>query len=152
VMPVPGNDAIARKVLAALPRRAAHSVMRWKNVLVGQGTYTLSRRRPELAKRLIRRTQEAYLPDGFDADTHLTPPYEPWDQRVCMVPDGDLFAAVSSRRASIVTDTVDRFEPTGVRLSSGRVLEADVVVTATGFTLNPLGGVAAGRRRAGRDR
>jgi monooxygenase len=141
VMPVPSNDAIARNVLRALPPKAAHSVMRWKNVLVGQGTYTLSRRRPALARRLIRRAQQPYLPDGFDADTHLTPPYDPWDQRLCMVPDGDLFAAVSSGRASIVTDTVDRFEPQGVRLSSGRVLEADVVVTATGFTLSPLGGV-----------
>jgi len=141
VMPVPRSDALARMVLAALPPKAAHSVMRWKNVLVGQGTYTLSRRRPELAKRLVRRAQAAYLPADFDADTHLAPPYDPWDQRLCMVPDGDLFAAIASGRASIVTDTVDRFEPGGVRLSSGRLLEADVVVTATGFTLNPLGGV-----------
>ena len=141
VMPVPGDDAVARTVLAALPPKAAHSVMRWKNVLVGQGTYTLSRRRPELARRLIRRAQREYLPAGFDADTHLTPPYEPWDQRLCMVPDGDLFTAVAAGRASIVTDTIERFEPTGVRLASGRVLDADVVVTATGFTLNPLGGV-----------
>ena len=141
VMPVPSNDAIARAVLAVLPPKAAHGVMRWKNVLVGQGTYTLSRRRPELVRQLIRRAQQAYLPDDFDADTHLSPPYDPWDQRLCMVPDGDLFTAVSSGRASVVTDSIDRFEPAGVRLSSGRVLEADVVVTATGFTLNPLGGV-----------
>ncbi|MGA7688509.1 MAG: NAD(P)/FAD-dependent oxidoreductase [Jiangellales bacterium] len=141
VMPVPSDDALARTMLAALPPNAAHSVMRWKNVVVGQGTYTLSRRRPELARRLIRRTQQAYLPDDFDADTHLTPPYDPWDQRLCMVPDADLFRAVSSGRASIVTDTIERFEPTGVRLLSGHVLEADVVVTATGFTLNALGGV-----------
>ncbi len=141
VMPVPRSDGLARTVLAVLPPKAAHNVMRWKNVLVGQGTYTLSRRRPDLAKRLIRRAQKHYLPAGFDADTHLTPPYDPWDQRLCMVPDGDLFAAVSSGRASMVTDAVERLEPDGVRLSSGRVLEADVIVTATGFTLNPLGGV-----------
>lgn len=141
VMPVPGSDVVAEKVLAALPARAAHHVLRWKNVAVGQGVYALSRRRPELAKRLIRRMQAPYLPAGFDADTHLSPSYNPWDQRLCMVPDGDLFGAISAGQASVVTDEIDRFEPTGIRLASGELLEADVVATATGFTLSPLGGV-----------
>ena len=135
------RDPMASALLRVLPPRAAYPVLRWKNVLAGQGFYALSRRRPLLVRRLLRRVQKPLLPADFDFDTHLTPTYEPWDQRLCVVSDGDLFAAISDRRASIVTDTIERFEPAGVRLRSGALLPADVVVTATGFTLEPMGGV-----------
>lgn len=79
------------------------------------------------------------LPKNFDVDTHFTPRYDPWDQRLCMVPDGDLFKAISSGRASVVTDVIDRFTPTGIRLASGRELAADLVVTATGLTMSAFG-------------
>jgi cation diffusion facilitator CzcD-associated flavoprotein CzcO len=105
-------------------------------------SYQLSRRRPRLAKALIRKGVEAQLPEDYDVDTHFSPHYSPWDQRLCVCPDGDLFKAISSDRAAIVTDQVESFTEKGIRLRSGRELEADVIVTATGLQLLPLGGIA----------
>jgi cation diffusion facilitator CzcD-associated flavoprotein CzcO len=138
--PLPARDPVAAAVLRLLPARAAYPVLRWKNVLASQGFYALSRRRPALVRRLLRRAQEPLLPPDYDF-THLTPRYEPWDQRLCVVSDGDLFEAVRAGTATIVTDTIERFEPAGIRLGSGALLGADLVVTATGFTLQPMGGV-----------
>ena len=113
--------------------------------------FQLSRRRPEFVKRLIRRGVERQLPAGYDIDTHFKPTYNPWDQRMCLVPDGDLFASISNGSASVVTDRIETFTERGLALESGAELEADVVVTATGLNLVPLGGIdARGRRRAGR--
>jgi cation diffusion facilitator CzcD-associated flavoprotein CzcO len=103
-------------------------------------TFQLARRRPELAKKLVRRGLERQLPPGYDIDTHFTPHYNPWEQRLCLVRDADLFEAIGADQASIVTDQVDTFTPAGVRLASGRELEADVIVTATGLALLLLGG------------
>ncbi len=104
-------------------------------------TYWLARRRPELVKRMVRRGVAGALPAGYDVDTHFKPRYDPWDQRLCLVPDGDLFAAIADGSAEIVTDRVASFTETGIRLESGRELEADVVVTATGLDLLFLGGM-----------
>jgi cation diffusion facilitator CzcD-associated flavoprotein CzcO len=113
----------------------------WKNVLLSIGQYEMCRRWPALMARKIRADAAKRLPAGYDVETHLTPRYKPWDQRVCLAPEGDLFAALASGRASIVTDQVDRFVAEGLRLASGRVLAADVVVTATGLNMLALGGI-----------
>jgi len=109
--------------------------------LMTQGMYQLSRRRPEVVKRMIRRQLEKQLPAGYDIDTHFTPRYNPWDQRFCVVPDGDLFKAIYTGKVEVVTDHIDRFTDKGLRLESGRELEADVIVTATGLELLFLGGM-----------
>ena len=109
--------------------------------LVTQGSYVVSKRRPALVRRILRALTKAQLPDGYDVDTHFNPRYDPWDQRLCVVPDGDLFKAIRSGTASVVTDEVDTFTPDGVRLRSGEELPADVVVTATGLELLFIGGI-----------
>jgi monooxygenase len=141
VVSLPGEDPIAKAVRRVLPSTAAYAVVRWKNVLVGMLVYQLSRRRPRLVKRLVRRAIERRLPAGYDIDTHFNPSYDPWDQRMCLVPDSDLFAALSAGRASIATDHIDTFTPDGLRLESGRELPADIIVTATGLNLLALGGM-----------
>lgn len=103
--------------------------------------FQLSRRAPGVVKRFLRRAAKGRLPSGYDVDRHFSPRYNPWDQRLCVVPDGDLFAALSAGRASVVTDTIDTFTEQGIRLASGEELPADVVVTATGLNLLALGGM-----------
>jgi cation diffusion facilitator CzcD-associated flavoprotein CzcO len=103
--------------------------------------FQLSRRRPRLMKKLLRMGLQRRLPPGYDIDAHFTPRYEPWDQRMCFAPDGDLFAAISAGRASVVTDRLESFTEDGIRLASGRQLPADIVVTATGLNLLPMGGL-----------
>src|SRR5215213_2271043 len=142
VLSLPADDPVARLAGRVLPTSAAYSVVRWKNVLATMLLFQLSRRRPESVKRMIRRGVERQLPAGFDVDTHFSPPYSPWDQRMCFVPDGDLFRAVRSGSASVVTGTIDRFTRGGIRLTSGEELEADVVVTATGLNLLAIGGMS----------
>jgi cation diffusion facilitator CzcD-associated flavoprotein CzcO len=106
------------------------------------GSYQLSRRRPELMKRFIRAGAKRYLPDGFDIDKHFKPRYDPWDERMCVVPDGDLFRSIRHGKASIATDTIETLDETGIQLTSGEHLDADVIVTATGLNALPAGGVA----------
>ena len=108
---------------------------------LAQAFYQLCRRRPDLAGRLLRSGLERLVDDDALLDAHFTPTYRPWDQRLCVMPDGDLVRAVAEGRAAIVTDTIDRFVPEGIRLASGRVLAADLVVLATGLTLLPLGAI-----------
>jgi cation diffusion facilitator CzcD-associated flavoprotein CzcO len=141
VLSQPGRDALADGLRRRLPAGAAHAVLKWKNVLLSTAFFQLSRRAPGIARRLLRRGVEAQLPAGFDVDTHFTPTYDPWDQRLCLVPDGDLFRALSSGDASVVTDSIERFTPDGIRLASGHDLAADVVVTATGLELLLFGGM-----------
>ena len=138
----PGEDRVADSLRRHLPAQWAHDVIRWKNVLLTQFSFALSRRAPDLVKRGIRKGVTEALPDGYDVDTDFTPRYNPWDQRLCLVPDGDLFAAITAGRADVVTDTIETFTETGIRLSSGIELEADIVVTATGLTMQLLGGIA----------
>jgi cation diffusion facilitator CzcD-associated flavoprotein CzcO len=141
IVSLPARDPLADFVRRLLPARFAYPLVRWKNVLVTTAFYKLSRRAPGLVKKLLRRALERRLPPDFDIDTHFTPTYDPWDQRVCLVPDGDLFNAVSEGRASIVTDRIATFTEKGLLLESGAELEADLIVTATGLNLLPLGGL-----------
>ncbi|MCP3786908.1 NAD(P)/FAD-dependent oxidoreductase [Micromonospora sp. A3M-1-15] len=141
VIALPSRDPLADAARRWLPAKAAYAVTRWKNVALGVANFQLSRRAPGVVKRFLRRAAKGRLPVGYDLDRHFSPRYNPWDQRLCVVPDGDLFAALSAGTASIVTDTIDTFTERGIRLSSGEELPADVVVTATGLNLLALGGM-----------
>jgi cation diffusion facilitator CzcD-associated flavoprotein CzcO len=141
IISLPGEDPIASWLRRKLPLKAAYAVTRWKNVLLTMASFQLSRRRPEVMKRMLRKWAEAQLPEGYDIDRHFKPTYDPWDQRMCLVPDGDLFKAISDGRASVVTDQIDTFTEKGILLQSGEELEADVIVTATGLNLLPVGGM-----------
>ncbi|MEV4483021.1 flavin-containing monooxygenase [Micromonospora coxensis] len=141
VISLPSRDVVADTLRRWLPEKAVYPVVRWKNVLLGTANFQLSRRAPKLVKSFLRRAAKGRLPAGYDVDRHFSPRYDPWDQRLCVVPDGDLFRAVAAGRASVVTDTVDTFTPDGIRLGSGQELPADVVVTATGLQLLALGGM-----------
>lgn len=137
----PGQDRIANWLRRRLPARMAYGVTRWKNVGMGMFFYRLTRRKPEKMKeRLIGMVREHLGPD-YDVETHFTPRYNPWDQRLCAVPDADLFDAIRDGRADVVTDTIDTFTETGIRLASGRELAADIVVTATGLEMALMDGV-----------
>ena len=140
---VPGRDKVADTFRAVLPQRAAYKLARTKNILFSVGFYQFCRRRPEAARKLLTGLSTRILRDEALVREHLTPSYDPWDQRLCAVPDADLFKTLRSGSASIVTDHVDAFVPEGIRLKSGQVLEADVVVTATGLQLLAFGGVSA---------
>jgi monooxygenase len=141
VVSLPGEDAVAEALRKFLPHRAVYSIVRWKNVLIQSFTYRLSRSRPGFFKKVLRKGLEKALPPGYDIDTHFKPKYNPWDQRLCVVPDGDLFKALRDGSAEIVTDHIERFTAKGIKLESGKELEADVVVTATGLNLQFLGGM-----------
>jgi monooxygenase len=141
VISLPERDGIADALRRRLPMRLAYPLARWKNVLLMMLSFQASRRRPELVKSLIRKGVVAELPPGYDVDRHFNPPYNPWQQRLCVAPDGDLFAAVRAGRASILTDRISTFTETGLELESGQRLEAEVVVTATGLRLLAFGGI-----------
>ena len=138
----PAHDRVAAALLRVLPKTVAAAVARWKNVLIGTFYYRLARRRPAQVKERIVAMAAAQAGPRCDARTHFAPRYDPWDQRVCLVPDGDLFRAIRAGRAEVVTDTIERFTPTGIRLASGATLPADVVVVATGLELQLLGDIA----------
>ncbi|MFI6391923.1 flavin-containing monooxygenase [Nonomuraea sp. NPDC050547] len=139
---LPDVDRTADALRRLLPARLAHTLVRAKNVLRSQLIYWLSRRYPERTKRYLRRGVLRFLPDPAYADRHFTPGYQPWDQRLCVVPNGDLFRDVTAGRASVVTGRIARFTKDGITLESGKELAADVVVSATGLSLIPLGGIA----------
>jgi monooxygenase len=141
ILSIPQEDTLANGLRRLLGRRAGYAVSRAKNVVLQSASYRLCRRRPELAKAVLRRGVRKQLPDGYAVDTHFAPKYAPWDQRLCLVPDGDLFRAISRGQVSVVTDEIDGFTPGGIRLGSGRELPADIVVTATGLNLLALGGI-----------
>jgi monooxygenase len=141
VISMPSEDPLAKLVRRYLPERVAHRALRWKNVMLMMGSYQLSQRRPKVARGLIRAGVKKALPTGFDVDKHFNPSYKPWDQRICLVPDADLFKAIGSGRASIVTDRIKTFTERGIELESGQFLEADVVITATGLNMLVLGGM-----------
>jgi len=137
----PSSDAIAEKLKRWLPALLAYRLVRLKNVLIGMYFYRLARKYPVQAKaRLVGLVQHELGP-GFDVARHFTPHYNPWDQRICLVPDGDLFKSIREGRASVATDRIERFTEHGIRLESGEILPADIVVTATGLQLIVLGDV-----------
>ena len=138
----PGKDALANRLRRWLPARTAYRLTRWKNVVLGALFFRIARRRPgPTAKRLLAMVRDQLGPD-YDIATHFTPRYDPWDQRLCLVPDGDLFRAIRAGQAEVVTGTIERFTRDGILLASGRAVPADVIVTATGLELKLLGGVA----------
>ncbi|HVE27557.1 MAG TPA: NAD(P)/FAD-dependent oxidoreductase [Sporichthya sp.] len=141
VLSLPAVDQLAVGLQKVLPAGTAHRIVRAKNVATIQAMYALSRHRPETFKKICRKTALHFLKDPAVVDQHFTPPYEPWDQRLCLVPDGDLFKAIRNGSVDVVTDHIERFEANGIRLKSGQFLEADVIVSATGLTLKPLGGL-----------
>jgi len=135
----PSEDSIANRLRPHLPPSVAYGITRWKNVLLGMFFFRLARGSPERVKRLVLRGVRQELGEDYDVQTHFTPRYNPWDQRMCLVPDGDLFRAIRSGRASVVTDHIETFTEKGIKLRSGAELEADIVVTATGLNLMLLG-------------
>ena len=137
----PREDGFANTARRLLGSRVAYPLARWKNVALSTLLYRLSRNRPDRVKAMIRRAQESLLPPGYDIDKHFGPDYQPWDQRLCLVPDGDLFKAIRRGQASVVTDHIAEFTESGLRLRSGAELEADIVVTATGLRLLAFGGM-----------
>jgi cation diffusion facilitator CzcD-associated flavoprotein CzcO len=138
---LPAEDPIANGLRRFLPEKAVYTIVRWKNVMIQALIYQLSRRRPRAIKQFIRKGVERSLPAGYDIDKHFKPKYNPWDQRMCLVPNGDLFKAIRDGDAKVVTDTIERFTESGIKLDSGEQLEADVIVTATGLNLLFLGGM-----------
>jgi monooxygenase len=141
VISLPARDGLADRARRWLPEMGAYNLVRAKNVALQTLSFQLSRRRPRLMKALLQRGARSALPPGFDVATHFSPSYDPWDQRLCVCPDGDLFDVLSDGRASIVTDTVTSFTEDGIELGSGVTLGADVIVTATGLRLQAIGGM-----------
>jgi cation diffusion facilitator CzcD-associated flavoprotein CzcO len=141
VVSMPAEDPMARVLQEKLSTRIAHSVIRWRNVLFGAFFFWFCRRHPALAKQGILKRVREQLGPGYDVKTHFTPRYNPWDQRMCLVPNGDLFEALKAGSAAVVTDHIDTFTETGIRLQSGQQLDADVIVTATGLNLKLCGGL-----------
>ncbi|AEG94881.1 flavin-containing monooxygenase [Ramlibacter tataouinensis] len=137
---LPARDRIGAAWRRWLPAGAAHRLIRWKNIALSMALFQFARRRPEATARWLLRSAASLLGPGFDVERHLKPAYKPWDQRLCIAPDGDLFRAVRSGKASIVTDRIERFTERGILLASGQALEADIVVAATGLKLKLLGG------------
>ena len=141
ILSLPEVDGVARLLRRLLPERAAYTVTRWKNVAIATLVYQLSQRRPRFMRGLIRNQNRKLLPVGYDVDTHFNPRYNPWDQRLCLVPDANLFRALGDGAAEIITGTIDTFTETGLRLQSGQELDADIVITATGLNLLLFGGI-----------
>jgi cation diffusion facilitator CzcD-associated flavoprotein CzcO len=138
----PSKDPFATRMRERLPLGIAYALTRWRNVLFGMDFYQLCKRRPERVKALLLGAVRKALGPDYDVGTHFTPRYDPWDQRLCLVPDADVFRAIRRGKVSVVTDHIETFTETGIRLKSGAELPADLVVTATGLVLVPLGGVA----------
>ncbi len=137
----PSEDGLANAMRRVLPSRLAYALTRWRRVLLGMYVYRLARRNPGKLKKLLLQGVRAWLGPDYDVEKHFTPRYNPWDQRLCLVPDGDLFRALRGKQASVVTEQIDTFTPTGIRLRSGQELPADIIVTATGLNLQVLGGM-----------
>ncbi len=138
----PSEDMIANGLRRILPSKVAYGITRWKNVLLQMVFFNLARKRPAKVKEKLLEEVKKLLPEGYDVETHFTPRYNPWDQRLCLVPDADMFEAVSKGSASIVTGEIDSFTETGIRLRNGDLLDADIVVTATGLKLQLASDIA----------
>ncbi|WP_430419074.1 flavin-containing monooxygenase [Phenylobacterium sp.] len=137
----PAEDKMANWLRTKLPGKLAYDIVRWRNVLFGMYFFNLARKKPEAVKANIIKMVRDQLGPDYDVDRHFTPTYNPWDQRLCLVPDADMFNEIKSGRASVVTDHIESFTPTGIRLKSGQELEADVVVSATGLVLEVWNGI-----------
>ena len=131
----PGTDTFASRLQKYLPKKVALRLTRWRNILIGMHFYRIARAQPDKFSAAIIGGVRAQLGENYDVATHFTPKYKPWDQRLCLVPDGDLFKTIREGHASIVTDTIESFTGTGIKLASGKELPADIIVTATGLTM-----------------
>jgi cation diffusion facilitator CzcD-associated flavoprotein CzcO len=141
IMSAPYEDALAKALQGRLPRSLRYWLVRWKNIFAGMVLFSLSRRRPQYIKRWILKRTRDVLGQDYDVQRHFTPRYDPWDQRLCLAPDGDLFRAIKAGRVSVVTDEVVAITETGIKLRRGAELPADIIVTATGLNLVALGGM-----------
>lgn len=140
IMNMPSEDVVSNFLKKILPSKLAHTLARWKNILFGMLFYQLSKASPNFVKRLIQKGVAKELGDKFEAK-HFSPTYDPWDQRLCLVPDNDLFQAIREDKVEVVTDTIKQFTPTGIELHSGDLLEADIIVSATGLKVQLFGGM-----------
>ena len=141
ILTLPTHDAAADLLRKYLPAGLGDRAVRWKNILVSIAIFQLSRRAPGLTRRLLRKAAVESLPQGYEVDKHFNPRYQPWDQRLCLVPDADLFRAIRKGRASVVTDEIETMTGNGIRLKSGQHLDADIIVSATGLQMLALGGI-----------
>lgn len=142
IVSLPSHNQTSQKLRQRLPQKTAHQLIRAKHIFEGIYTYQLAKRFPNFVKKIIRRLAQKELPPNFPIDTHLNPRYNPWDQRLCFIPDGDLFQAINSGKADIVTAHIDHFTPTGITLDTGQTLTADLIITATGLKVQLAGGIA----------
>jgi monooxygenase len=137
----PARDAFANRIRKILPEKLAYSITRFKNINMQQYFYNLTQRKPEKVRDKLLELTTKELPEGYDVATHFTPRYKPWEQRLCLVPDADFFQAIRSGKADVVTDHIDHFDETGIALKSGKHLDADIIVTATGLKMEIMSGV-----------
>ena len=137
---LPSEDVVANFLKKVLPAKLAYSITRWKNILIALAFYNAARTWPQAIKKFILKGVKKEMGEGYDMK-HFDPKYNPWDQRLCVVPDADLFKSIKSGRAEVVTDTIEKFTERGILLSSGKELEADIIVTATGLKVQLLGGM-----------
>ncbi len=137
----PSEDTMANSLRKFLPASVAYSLVRWKNVLLGRFFFWMCRKYPDRVKKQLLDELPDLLPEGYDIEKHLTPTYNPWDQRLCLAPDGDFFTSICDGKADIVTDHIERITKNGIALKSGETLEADIIVSATGLDLNFLGNI-----------
>ncbi|MEV4532455.1 NAD(P)/FAD-dependent oxidoreductase [Asanoa sp. NPDC049518] len=141
ILSMPTRDAIGNALKKYLGPVRGHALTRRKNIAMQRSIWKFCQRHPERARRVIRWLNARQLPEGYPVDEHFRPPYDPWDQRLCLVPDGDLFKAIRAGTASVVTDRIETFTENGIRLGSGEELPADIIVTATGLQVQALGGI-----------
>ncbi len=139
VVSAPDRDALANRLRKVLPDRTAYELTRWKNIRRGEWVYAKTRTHPDKVREKLLGLVRKELGPDYDVDTHFTPTYNPWDQRLCLIPNSDLFESIKAKDATVVTDHIDRFTANGVKLQSGRELQADIIVTATGLQLVTLG-------------
>ena len=144
---LPDTDPFAAQANKLLPEKAAYAVTRWKAIAQSTLQYQIARKFPNYFRKVLRTMAERRLPEGYDIDKHFSPSYKPWDQRVCLAPNGDLFRAIRKGKADVVTDTIERFTENGILLGSGEKLDADIIITATGLNVRLFGG--AGIQRNG---
>ncbi|MBM7365648.1 flavin-containing monooxygenase [Gordonia hydrophobica] len=140
MFPLPWEDGLTKLLQRVLPPQVSHNITRWRNAIATMLLFLFCRAFPKLSRRMLRRIAISLLPKGFDVDTHFKPRYEPWDQRLCIIPDGDFYRAIKNGTADVATDTIAQITATGIDLESGRHLEADIIVTATGLDLVTFGG------------
>ncbi len=137
---LPDKDPFAARAYKMLPEKAAYTAVRWKAILQATAQYQLARTLPNVFRKALRTMAERRLPQGFDYDRHFAPDYKPWDQRVCLAPNGDLFKTIRKGKADVVTDVIDHFTADGIALKSGQEVKADIIVTATGLNVQFFGG------------